>query len=187
MHALRQFRQLRRRNLQRHGLHLRRHHLYHDADALYADGQYRTATSDQRGFPIVGTPDIGAYEAGTFTNYNAWIYETLPAAATLDQHDATFDYDGDGQTNGSEWAALTDPASAASSFRITSAVRSGGNLLILFASVTGRTYTLQQSDTLAAGSWSNSPNAAINGNGAVKTFTVPVSIARRFFRVLGGP
>ncbi|MFN0126070.1 MAG: tetratricopeptide repeat protein [Verrucomicrobiales bacterium] len=27
-------------------------------------------TSDQRGFPIVGAPDIGAYEAGTLANYN---------------------------------------------------------------------------------------------------------------------
>ena len=45
-----------------------------------------TVTSDQRGFPIVGTPDIGAYEAGTFTNYNAYIWETLPVTATVPQH-----------------------------------------------------------------------------------------------------
>ena len=37
-------------------------------------------TSDQRGFPIVGVPGIGAYEAGTLgANFNACICETLPA------------------------------------------------------------------------------------------------------------
>ena len=33
-----------------------------------------TAIADQRGFLIVGTPDIGAYEAGTFSNYNAFFF-----------------------------------------------------------------------------------------------------------------
>ena len=68
-----------------------------------------TITSDQRGFPIVGgTPDIGAYEAGTFTNFNAWSWETLPASATLAQHAATFDFDGDGRSNLLEYASQTD-------------------------------------------------------------------------------
>ena len=40
-----------------------------------------TITSDQRGFPIVGTPDLGAYDAGTNTNYNAWAYESLPTSS----------------------------------------------------------------------------------------------------------
>lgn len=56
-----------------------------------------TATSDQRGFPIVVTPDIGAYEAGTFTDFDAWSWETLPATATPAQHAPTFDYDSDGR------------------------------------------------------------------------------------------
>ena len=80
--------------------------------------------SDQRGLPIVSQPDIGAYEAGTFTNYNAFIYEKLPATATTPQHATTFDFDGDGATNTQEWATLTDPSSPTSLFRITSAVLS---------------------------------------------------------------
>ena len=66
-----------------------------------------TATSDQRGFPVIGTPDIGAYEAGTLTDFDAWAYETLPASATLAQHAPTFDLDGDGRTNLLEYAALS--------------------------------------------------------------------------------
>ena len=145
-----------------------------------------TITSDQRGFPIVGTPDIGAYEAGTFTNYNAWIYETLPATTTLAWHASTFDFDNDGQTNGDEFNYLTNPASSSSTF-LPATTRSGANLLITFASATGRTYTLQQSDTLAPASWTSAPNAALTGDGTVKTFTVPAAVARRFFRVQAAP
>ena len=146
-------------------------------------------TTDQRGFPIVGTPDIGAYEAGTFTNYNAFIYEKLPATATTPQHATTFDFDGDGETNVEEWAALTDPVSPASIFRAT-ATRSGGNLVITFPSVTGKTYTLWQSGTLGLGSWSNSGQTALSGNGSTRTFTVtaPVGgVLQRFYRVLVTP
>jgi len=66
-------------------------------------------TSDQRGFPIIGTPDIGAYEAGTTTNYNAWAYETLPAAAI---YTFTADQENDGHKNGLEYATRTDPLAA---------------------------------------------------------------------------
>ncbi len=68
-------------------------------------------TSDQRGFPIVAPAhDIGAYETGTFTNFNAFIWETLPAAATAPQHAPTFDFDGDGRPNVLEYATFTDGA-----------------------------------------------------------------------------
>lgn len=67
-------------------------------------------TSDQRGQPIVGTPDIGAYEAGLPRNYAAWNYETLPAAATLAQRDPGFDFDGDSRLNVLEYATFTDGA-----------------------------------------------------------------------------
>ena len=143
--------------------------------------------SDQRGFPIVSQPDIGAYEAGTFTNYNAFIYEKLPSTATTPQHATTFDFDGDGATNTQEWAALTDPASAASVFRAT-ATRSGGNLIITFPTVAGKTYTLWQSNTL--GSWTNTGQIALSGNGSPRTFTVTAPVAgfpKRFYRVEVGP
>lgn len=68
-----------------------------------------TITSDQRGFPVVGTPDIGAYEAGTLANFNAWISEILPATATTQQSAPSFDFDGDGQSNALEYATLGNP------------------------------------------------------------------------------
>jgi len=153
-------------------------------------------TTDQRGFPIVGTPDIGAYEAGTLgMNYNAYIWETLPTAGngtTTDPlHSATYDYDADGQTNGAEWAALTDPASAVSVFRITSAVSSGSNLVLNFPTVIGRNYTLQRSDDLTNGSWTTVGLPApvtLRGSGAVRQFTVSTtSPSHSFFRIFVGP
>jgi predicted outer membrane repeat protein len=69
-----------------------------------------TATSDQRGFPIVGVPDIGAYEAGTLRSYAAWNWETLPATTTPVQRAPDADLDGDQRTNFLEYATLTDPA-----------------------------------------------------------------------------
>jgi hypothetical protein len=70
-----------------------------------------SVTGDQRGFTIVRTPDIGAYEAGHISNYFAWIYENLPASTANNAaaHAMTLDYDGDGVTNFNEWMALTNP------------------------------------------------------------------------------
>ncbi len=140
-------------------------------------------TSDQRGFPIVGAPDIGAYEAGTLgTNYNAWIYETLPATATPAQHATTFDYDNDGQTNLDEFNIQTSAASAASFFQPASFVNASG-LNITFPTATGRNYRLRQSDTLSG--WIDTPGQALKtGNGSPQTFTIPQTAVRRFYQVI---
>jgi hypothetical protein len=62
--------------------------------------------SDQRGFPIVGTPDIGAYETGTLSKFNVWCYETLPGGAN---HTFAADFESDGNANGLEYALRYDP------------------------------------------------------------------------------
>jgi len=90
-----------------------------------------TATSDQRGFPIFGAPDIGAYEAGTTANFNAWISEILPTTATAPQYAASFDFDGDGQSNALEYATLGNPA-----------VPNGGQNLTLSRNAAGTQATL---------------------------------------------
>jgi N-acetylneuraminic acid mutarotase len=73
-------------------------------------------------------------------------------------------------------------------FDFTSVVRSGDNLMLSFRTVTGRNYTLWQSETMAAGSWTNTGLPALFGTGVPLTFTVPGSTsARRFFRVQADP
>ena len=65
------------------------------------------ATSDQRGFPLVGLPDIGAYEAGTFGDFDAWAIETTGTALAF-----TVDGEKDGAVNGLEYALRRDPATS---------------------------------------------------------------------------
>jgi hypothetical protein len=124
------------------------------------------------------------------TNYNAYIYETLPSTATTPQYAGTFDFDKDGATNTQEWAALTDAANPGSVFRIINALRSGGNVIITFPTVVGRTYTLWRSDTLASGSWVDSGAASLTGDGNIKAFTITapaIGVSKRFHRVQVGP
>ena len=150
------------------------------------DQSVNSSSGDQRGFPIVGLPDIGAYEAGTpvTSNCAAFLWETLPATATAAQIAETFDYDGDGQTNGEECVALTDPGDPSSVFRTASFVRNGANLILSFPTVTGRTYRLQRSDTL--GTWIDT-GITVMGSGGVRSFTVSAALQRRFFRVAVTP
>ncbi len=122
-----------------------------------------TVTNDQRGFPMVGLPDIGAYEAGTFTNYANFIWETLPNAATAPQHASTFDFDGDGVTNLNEWLALTNPTDITSYLRVTQFTRTSPNVTVTFPSVVGRSYTFESSPDLVT--WTPIAGAPVPGTG----------------------
>ena len=75
-------------------------------------------------------------------------------------------------------------------FRITSAGFDGGALTIGFPSISGRSYTLWQSEALTIGSWTNTGLPALTGTGATLTFTVSAPTAgvlKRFFRVQADP
>ena len=146
-----------------------------------------TLTTDQRGFPIVGLPDLGACEAGSTGNFNAWIWETLPNTASAADLAATFDFDRDGATNEGEWLALTIPNDPSSRFNPVS-TRSGSNLVISFPTAVGRTYRLWRSDNLAPASWVDTGLAALPGTGGTRQFSVPFNTpARRLYRVVIAP
>ncbi len=143
-----------------------------------------TSTNDQRGFPIVGPADIGAYEAGTTTNFNAWIWETLSSTNSVD-HLPGADPDADGITNYDEWLALTDPA--ANSLRMTMTL-SGTNAVIRFPTVSNRQYTLWTTEALSCG-WTNSRWPGLQGNGSTMAFTNPVSptAPHQFYKIQATP
>lgn len=146
-------------------------------------------TSDQRGFPIVGVPDLGAYEAGTLgPNFHAYIWETLPVGATLAQHAPGFDFDGDGFSNQDEWLAQTEAAHGASFFALT-ASQNAGQLVLRFPSAATRTYVLQQNETLSPGAFSAAPGVGpLAGTGAELSFVLPVPAEpKRFYRVVVMP
>lgn len=146
-------------------------------------------TADQRGFPVIGAPDIGAYETGGFNNCPAYIAESLPAPAPAALYSLAADFDGDGATNEQEWNARTDPGMAASVLRIFNVVHIGTNLCLAVVMVYGRTYTLWYSDSLTGG-WTATGLGIAGSNGAVGIFEVPAPVAgvpKRFYRIQAGP
>jgi len=116
-----------------------------------------SAKVDQRGVAVSGVPDLGAYEAfvSTATNYEAWIVERLPAAASPASYAATVDYDGDSWTNKNEWEAYTDPADSNSYFKVTTTGLQGSTFIIQYTSVLGRNYYVQSSENLV--NWTSYP------------------------------
>lgn len=135
--------------------------------ALRAGSPARNATftsyllRDQRGLPRIGQADLGAYEAGQANpSFLAYIWETLPPSATVADHGADADFDGDGSSNYQEYLTATDPTVATSFFRPT--VRLADSLLLVaFPTVAGRSYTLESSLDLQT--WT--PQGTIFGDG----------------------
>jgi hypothetical protein len=146
-------------------------------------GSNITFGGDQRNYPIVGVPDIGAYEAGTFDNYNAFIWESLPASASVAQHATSFDFDGDGANNFAEWLGRTDPGDPTSVLRIVQVAQPGTGFSITFPTVTGRIYTVEYSLDLQA--WT--VFTSIQGNGSNQTVTISPVGTQLFVRVRPGP
>jgi chitodextrinase len=65
------------------------------------------------------------------------------------------DRDGDGFTNGQEYALGTDPTDRLSSFRITSITRQGSTNTVTWSAVGSKTYQMEGSADLSPLSWSN--------------------------------
>ena len=66
---------------------------------------------------------------------------------------ANGDPDKDGETNGQEFIAGTDPRNAASALRFDSANRTGAVISLRFLAMSGKNYTVQFRTNLASGSW----------------------------------
>lgn len=112
-----------------------------------------SASTDQRGFAFTGPRDIGAYDAGKLANYNAFIWEALPATASGPDFDSNTDFDGDGQTNFQEWLAATNPADRNSVFKIASFVYAAGipGYRVSVQTVVGRNYRSRAASTCKPG------------------------------------
>jgi hypothetical protein len=75
-------------------------------------------------------------------------YETSVGLNPSNPADANIDSDGDGMTNLQEYLAGTNPMQATSVLRITSVQISGGDVVVTFPSVLGKTYRLEQRTNL---------------------------------------
>ena len=105
------------------------------------------------------------------------------ASAAVTALDPVADTDGDGQANASEHTAGTNPLSAASVLRATATAVAGNNVNVTVATVSGKTYQLETSTTLAALSWSNAgPSILATGPSTVFTHTGGAGDPKRFYR-----
>ena len=145
---------------------------------LYADGvlvQSRTSfgVSNQNNALVIGAGDA----TGGSQNFNGLIDEATIYNRVLSAAEILSLYNAGGA------GKISQTPLAPKDFNVT---RNGANYGFNFTSVTGFTYTLWQSDTLGAGSWTNTGLSAIPGDGSVKTMTLPVpnaSVLRRYYRL----
>jgi hypothetical protein len=88
-------------------------------------------------------------------------YEQAHGFKPLDPADAALDSDGDGMSNLQEYLAGTDPTNSASSFRITSVVRTNNDIRVTWMMGSGRTNALQVTSGAGNGSYATNAFAPI--------------------------
>ena len=98
--------------------------------------------------------------------------------------DPNGDADGDGVTNAAEDLAGTNPLDPASYFHVQSVMRSStnGNVQVTWSSVPGKSYQVQFSPDLSAGSFT-AISSVINATAATTTYLAQPSTKNGFYRV----
>ena len=97
---------------------------------------------------------------------------------------ASADPDGDGFTNLQEFLAGTDPTNAMSALRITFIATSSTNIVIRFASVTNKLYSIERTDILTTNVWTTVTNNVAGTGGVVQYMDVGAAgVSNRFYRV----
>lgn len=102
---------------------------------------------DQRGWPVLGPADVGAYEAGSAVNFADYLAEALPATGPASGVTPGGDFDGDGISNEDEIKLFgTDPTDANSVFRPILGHAAANVLALSFLSIPGYIYDLERWD-----------------------------------------
>ncbi len=136
------------------------------------NGNERYLDSREAALLVSGTGPIPAWRL-------AWFGTSTNTGIAADSADP----DGDGRTNLSEYAALTDPKNAISFFSVTALLDAAG-LHIRFTAKAGRNYRLEASTTLI-GQWQTlQTRSSASSDAAVDWIVSPAAQMRRFYRVV---
>lgn len=115
--------------------------------------------------------------------YNEWRIANF-GSGTSAEGDPSFDADGDGQSNFAEWLGGTGPLNGHAFFR-PAVTTSNGYVTIEFANLAGRLIQVETSIDLVNWIPWNIPgnNGLPLSSGATRSFTAPLDVLQRFFRL----
>ncbi len=144
---------------------------------------YYTVTANGLFGPGPASAPVSATTYTTLQNWRLANFETIADAGTAADH---ADPDGDGWSNFHEYVSGTGPNDASSSLKITRLEPSGAGdgLLIEFPSVAGRSYRVERSLTLEAGSWVTLQDAIVGTGAEIEVADTGAAQPRRFYRVV---
>ena len=129
-----------------------------------------------------GSSETGALPLSGLQQWRLTHFGTI--ANTGNASDAA-DPDGDGMTNAREFACGTAPDDSASVLKISQLQLVGNDHVLSFPSVAGKTYRVERSDTLAAGSWTTLQDNIAGTDGILLVTDVGAAFqSRRFYRIV---
>ena len=111
------------------------------------------------------------------------LFEQAIGLNTNNAADALFDLDGDTMSNLDEYLAGTDPTNTNSYLRIDQSTAASQTALVV-AAVSNRTYSVQFTDSLGAGTWNNLANLLARPTNRVESIPDPNWTTNRFYRVV---
>jgi hypothetical protein len=95
------------------------------------------------------------------------------------------DPDGDGMTNAQEYACGTDPTDSRSVFTISQMQSNAADMVVGFATVAGKNYRMERSETLQSGSWTTVQDNIAGTGGVVHVTDVGgAGHQKRFYRIV---
>jgi hypothetical protein len=115
-----------------------------------------------------GLPDAWEMQFGLNTN------------STVDR---LADGDGDGMANWQEWIAGTDPTDASSYLKFD-AIEAGGGAALTFGTLPARTYTIEFTDRINAGTWSKLTNVTARSTNRIEQVVDADYATNRFYRLV---
>jgi hypothetical protein len=144
------------------------------------DGTSWFYTVAANGLPGVGVSS-NPISATTYTAVENWRLTNFGTIADSGNAADNADPDGDGLTNAQEYISGTDPNNGLSALKVGQLLTSGNDVVIRFPTVVGRTYRVERSYTLAAGSWVTVQDAIVGTGGDIQVTDVDGALHDRWF------